>query len=963
MAFQLTSAMEVRRDDKGRLRHLSHLTEPFQGDEVSRTSPRALAAAYLREVSDIYGVAPQLFSTLGQKFSTEPGNAGPELRFGEEKRLMDTATVSFGQTLFGVPIWEAGFTIVMQDRPLRVTSSHSTLHDVEPAPLPTRTRIVPERVTARLLTETLKLTANQARSLKVTRSQWRVYLFTEAERLHREARAVEPPQRATKSIPPPVLPLSPVPTSIGPNRHYLIVETLFSLPLPTWGELNWRVFIEAETGAILYLRALTACVDGLIYITDPQSRSNDPTVIASATDAVLDPWRQTATLAGLTAPAPGARQALTGEFVQVSDVSLPTVAPPTQPVGSNFDYGSRSDHFAAANAYYHVDRLFRLMQSMGFTIRGASGYFDGTTFPVPVDHRGMNGAVNAQCPGDAEGDGIGRLDFGPCISGTTVGMCTEFQTVAHEFGHALLWDSVHSANFGFCHSAGDALAVILNDPHTDPAGTRRFQTFPWCPIGGTGERFHNRDVTAGWAWGGSQDNGGYGSEQVLSTTLFRVYQVTGGDSTHPYLPSRLATREQAARYMAYLIFRSIGSLATSPITATLDVGVYATALMAADAGTMSFDGYPGGTHRKVLRWSFERQGLYQPSGAPTPVTAPGAPPAVDLYIDDGRGGQYAPYLENFWETTDIWNLTAPNPATTPADHTTPVLDVPNFCYVRVRNRGTSTASNVVVRAYHNRPSTMLMWPGDWQSMTTAELPATGSPALGVPPGGMVTVGPFEWTPRVEGHECLLAWVTNADDRANADSATLLPCATGPTPHWRLVPFDNNIAQRNVAPMPGGGRSAGLRAAFANRTFFVDNMSDKTVTVRLEILLPAFLRRLGWRIAVGDIQGATIKLEPKAQRRLRLVLAPGRDFSTEDVLQAKSDNRIRVRTIANGVITGGISYELDPRLKEPPTERRRVRAPRRRPAARGRSPQKKLVARDTPAPRGKRSRRRGAGKRR
>jgi hypothetical protein len=40
-----------------------------------------------------------------------------------------------------------------------------------------------------------------------------------------------------------------------------------------------------------------------------------------------------------------------------------------------------------------------------------------------------------------------------------------------------------------------------------------------------------------------------------------------------------------------------------------------------------------------------------------------------------------------------------------------------------------------------------------------------------------------------------------------------PAAAGPIPHWRLVPFDNNIAQRNVAPVPGGGGASGLSAAY------------------------------------------------------------------------------------------------------------------------------------------------------
>jgi hypothetical protein len=242
-------------------------------------------------------------------------------------------------------------------------------------------------------------------------------------------------------------------------------------------------------------------------------------------------------------------------------------------------------------------------------------------------------------------------------------------------------------------------------------------------------------------------------------------------------------------------------------------------------------------------------------------------------------------------------------------------------------------------------------------MTTAELPASGSPAISIPAGGMITVGPFEWTPAVRGHECLLAWVTNADDRANADIASLMPCASGPTPHWRLVPFDNNIGQRNVAPMPGGSRTA-LLAAFADREFFVDNMSEKAATVRIDLVLPAFLNRLGWRASIANVKGTTIRLEPGAQRPLRLKLMAGKDFTAEDVQRAKDDVRIRVRTMVDGLVTGGISYELDPRLEEPPVERRGRRE------AVHKASRRKTAKRATPRTRGKAAsaRRRAAGRR-
>jgi hypothetical protein len=241
--------------------------------------------------------------------------------------------------------------------------------------------------------------------------------------------------------------------------------------------------------------------------------------------------------------------------------------------------------------------------------------------------------------------------------------------------------------------------------------------------------------------------------------------------------------------------------------------------------------------------------------------------------------------------------------------------------VRVRNRGTQAANNVVVRAFHNRPSTGLMWPGDWDPMTTAMLPAVGSPALSIASGGMATVGPFEWTPTIEGHECLLVWVSADGDRANIDPATGFPCATGPTPHWRFVPFDNNVAQRNVAPAPG--RSGALMEAMDGRAFWVENPSRKRARIRVEVEMPPFLSKLGWRAAAADAeQGGFITLKAGERRALRLRLFAGKGFTEKELARVRDGRRIRVRTIADGVVTGGISYELDPRLKDPPRERRR-----------------------------------------
>ena len=91
---------------------------------------------------------------------------------------------------------------------------------------------------------------------------------------------------------------------------------------------------------------------------------------------------------------------------------------------------------------------------------------------------------------------------------------------------------------------GDSVAAILNDPGSK--ATDRFVSFPWVNIG----RRHDRTPAAGWAAGaialapfGSLDQGGYNNEQILATTMFRIYRSLGGDSTDPTLNTqRFAAR-------------------------------------------------------------------------------------------------------------------------------------------------------------------------------------------------------------------------------------------------------------------------------------------------------------------------------------------------------------------------------------------------------------------------------------
>ena len=763
MAFEESPNVHVGRDENGRVRILRHPGEPFTQESAGLIAPsaRELADEYVRQVYGLYGIDQEEVADLGGEVSPEPLQEGPRLKFGEEKTVLDTTVVSYAQTYLGLPVWQAALEVRLYGDPPRVASSDSTLHpDIDATPPPGDGLAALNDPAS--LRDALGLDEATARGLTINSTRMLVYRYDPNDRL--DPTGGEPGLQGG----PPLLPLPPVPDTIEPQRHYVVREVMFTLPRPGWNDLHWRAFIEPETGAVLYLRALTASTTACVFATDPVTASGS--ALTGCSPAVsLDPLRTTVTLLGLDPPDSSGLQALRGTNVVLTDTDAPAIAAPTTTTPFSFCYSSVTNDFAAANAYYHYDGAYRLVEGMGFNLKT---YFDGTTFPVPVDHQGFGTSVNAQAAGNAAGNGMGKFRNGLAAAGCPVGIAGDVRVVLHEFGHALLWDHVNSPNFGWCHSAGDTLGAILHDAGSQAPD--RFLTFPF--ISAIGRR-HDRDVAGGFAWGGSQDDTQYGSEQILSTTLFRVYRSAGGDDADVNI------KRFAARYLALLIIKSIGTLTVT----TTDPAIYVTALMDADQSTLSFEGHPGGAWHKVIRWSFERQGLFQPPGAPTPVIQPGDPPAVDVYIDDGRAGGYMPYLADPSVTTGIWNRRSPDGGSA---HEEPIVGVTNHAYIRLNNRGTQTATNVTVKLFQADPARGLIWPTGFTPTATPQLNAPGS----IPPGGQIVVGPFDWTPQVAADERLLASASAPGDLSNADTVN------GILPVQRLVPLDNNVAMRAVAPI-------------------------------------------------------------------------------------------------------------------------------------------------------------------
>ncbi len=902
-------------DKDNKIREISHRDKPIK---IQQPTVQLVAQRYIQQHQQVLNILPTQIQQLSLPPEIQPVDKGIEYRLLDEKQFFSMSTAAYQQTYLGLPVWGKGISLNIKQHPFRVLSASNSADDQVQAKKPSASALKKFRsVSSKELIKLLDMDDkknNQSidlRSIKVNGDRLVVYQFIRAHALASEhptpsqIRSHESGDiRQTMAADAnkfrhshPRLPVAIGGKNIKEDQYYVSSEIHFTLSLEPWGRLNWRMIVDIETGSVLYLRALVDNVDGLVFTADPFTQGS-AAAGPTSNNTTLNPLRTSVALPGLDAPVAGV-QALTGEYVSITDHETPDIDPPTKVTGNDFDYNARTNDFAAVNCYYHCDAFFRMVEDMGFLV---TSFFDGTTFPVSIDHRGRFSSVdgieiNASCGGNAMGNGIGLPDFELADLSDTdnpLGIAADKRVVLHELGgHGILWDHVNSANFNFAHSAGDSFAAILCDP--DSLAGDRFQTFPWL----IASRRHDRDVTAGWAWGGSNDTGGYNSEQILATTHFRIYQSLGGDSS--YLNKQLF----AARNAIYLILRTVSTL--SPINDPADATGYANAMIAADLDDWTSEGQAGGAYGKVVRWAFEKQGLYQPAGAPTPVSSEGTPPPVDVYIDDGRQGEYQ-YLGNHWSCQNIWNRLMGDDGST---HETPIVGVTNYAYVKVKNRGTQTATNVVIKGFHCQPGSGLTWPNDWQAMATSEIAA---PNIGPNNSEEIIVGPFQWVPSQPDHECMLMIASATADASNIDNFD----AGDTIPEWRLVPHDNNIAQRNVAPVPGGGGFRALTAAFNPRRFLVRNPNRKISSFELECKLPKILLDKGYSMTFDNPGGNRFTLAPGASREIFLRLHAGQDFTADEL--SHNDSTIDVITVADGVLMGGMTYSIDPHLKHPPRQR-------------------------------------------
>lgn len=382
--------------------------------------------------------------------------------------------------------------------------------------------------------------------------------------------------------------------------------------------------------------------------------------------------------------------------------------------------------------------------------------------------------------------------------GSPLGVACDPRWNWHEFSHVLIAASTGELEFRFAHSAGDAMGAILFDPESALADDTRFRgvSFPWVswPC-----RRHDRHVDEGWSWTGPLyhrerhfANGplkkAYWSEQILSSSLFRLYRILGGDTRTSSGGRHQVARRAAADYVVMLMMRAIHAMGPAMVVPFLTVEQFVMALKEADASTSVFTTTTpkfrriGGIAQKPIQWAFEQQGLRG-----------GLPPGVDIHVDDVRHGGYAPdpLVDDSWHSTGAIHFEDDH-GNVLADPLPPGLQSVNV-YVDVGNRGQSASGPVSVFVHIARTTGDIPdWPEPaWKTLAG---PAT---AASLPAGTTARIGPIVWSHPPRGRYAVLVRLECIGDPSILDVAGGLPCSSSAGPIIFTVIGDNNLGLRTV----------------------------------------------------------------------------------------------------------------------------------------------------------------------
>src|SRR5579864_7283164 len=161
---------------------------------VSNAGTAQLASQeYLHSFRDLMGTKTAELYNLHRHHETAPIDAGVEYRFHAEKPQFDTTTVAYYQTVFGLPIWEAGLAVHMKHGPFRIVGSQATRHAEIQITKPSAKAVVRlKKLNAQSLAKLLGIAGNKtafdAKSLRVLHQRLMIYRYEKSKRFVRPQR-------------------------------------------------------------------------------------------------------------------------------------------------------------------------------------------------------------------------------------------------------------------------------------------------------------------------------------------------------------------------------------------------------------------------------------------------------------------------------------------------------------------------------------------------------------------------------------------------------------------------------------------------------------------------------------------------------------------------------------------------------------------------------------------------------
>lgn len=654
--------------------------------------------------------------------------------------------------------------------------------------------------------------------------------------------------------------LKTIPSKIPKDKElFLVWQFIVDIFEPFFTSLE--VLVDSHSGDIILARDRSNYVNGTgkVFVPDPVTASGTSlcTTPGSLSPAIaLDLLQQNVTLQGLDPADTNGKYHLIGTYCRIRDDEPPYFSPPEEN-SPDFNYSVTNRHFLAVMIYYWIDTVQRYIQN-DLAVPDAADY------QIPVDAQGRNGADDSKFFYIAYGKG--RLTFGV---GGAPDASDASGVIVHEYGHAIHADQGFTGADDLQEGFGDILACLYRDRY-NPTLYRREQVFPFdnnpdCSYTWSSDRRTN--LTQAYSDPNYSTYYHYLKGDIWASTVWQIYLALGGASAY----------ETKRRWAADICIKLhlMANVGYGLIT-TGYMGSFSTHQIMGEAFEMAshvlnnWMSIPNGLFHKVIRDRYTNKGLFPPLN-------------VDIYIDDGRNGGYD-YNESFWNCQDIVvrRSSSDNPT---MGHEEPIINQRNYAWIKVKRRGAGNPGTVNVKAFDCNPGTGLIWPSHWTAMSPPSLPANTLNSA-----AEEWVGPFTFTPTVVGHECLLAIVEAQNDNANTQSLI------GSVPHWMLVPFDNNIGQRNISTVSGGGGSP-------IRAFRIINSSKNIISVSLDV--KANLPK-GWILDfdVPDIK--KIPLRPYEERWVKLRV---RIPIEEEIRESSQSVRVVITSLVDGIPDGGMTFDF------------------------------------------------------